>query len=215
MTPAAVGVQDHLDAARAATARLLATVDGLSASDLAGPSLLPGWTRAFVLAHLAGNARSHVRMLTGAQRGEVADQYADGAAGRERDIAELAADPAAALAAVRASAEKLEHCWRCTTDAHWAGQVRPLDSGPRPAVRLAWARRREVEVHHVDLAAGYRPRDWPADVVELLLAEQKARPDLPALDGVSGPPAAMAAWLSGRSSGEGLTGALPDLPEWC
>jgi maleylpyruvate isomerase len=215
VTPTLAAVHADLHAAREATSRLLATVDGLSADDLAGASLLPGWTRAHVLAHLAGNARSHVRMLSGVQRGEVADQYADGAAGRAQQIADLAADPPAAVAAVRASADELERCWRRTSEQHWDGLVRPLDGGPEPASRLAWSRRREVEVHHVDLDAGYRPADWPAAFVERLLAELLRRDDLPPLDGIGGPPADLAAWLSGRSQGEGLTGALPDLPQWC
>jgi hypothetical protein len=42
-------------------------------------------------------------MLSGVQRGEVADQYADGAAGRAQQIDDLAADPPAAVEAVRTS----------------------------------------------------------------------------------------------------------------
>lgn len=215
MTSAPPAIQAELDAARQATVRLLATADRLSPADLAGPSLLAGWSRAHVLAHVAGNARSHVRMLTGAQNGEIADQYAGGSVGRADEIEALAADPAAAVAAARASADELEVCWRRTTQGHWGALVRPLGAAPRPAGRLAWSRRREVEVHHVDLAAGYRPHDWSAPFVDALLAELLRRPDLPPLDGVTGAPADVAAWLSGRSSGEGLTGTLPDLPEWC
>jgi maleylpyruvate isomerase len=72
-----------------------------------------------------------------------------------------------------------------------------------------------VEVHHVDLAAGYGPHDWPAPFVERLLGELLDRDDLPSLAGIHGPRADLAAWLSGRSRGEELSGVLPDLPEWC
>jgi hypothetical protein len=40
----------------AATERLLDGLDGLSDVQVAGPSLLPGWTRGHVLTHLARNA---------------------------------------------------------------------------------------------------------------------------------------------------------------
>ena len=198
-----------LAAVREATERMRALVD--RTADLAAPSLLPGWTRAHVVAHLAGNARSHLRMLQGTVEGVIKDQYAGGAEGRAAAIDDLAARPADAVADLHRSAEELDALW---DRADWSGLVRMLDSEPQPADRLLWARRREVEVHAVDLDAGYRPQNWPADFLDRLLAELRRRPDLPPLDGISGPPYALAAWLAGRSAGEGLTGALPQLPAW-
>jgi maleylpyruvate isomerase len=180
--------------------------------DLAAPSLLPGWTRRHVVAHLAGNALGQVRMLRGAQGGLVADQYPGGAEGRAAEIAELARDPEVAVAALQRSAEDLEAAWADTAD--WSRQARSLSGDLIPVSRLAWIRWREVEVHAVDLAADYRPADWPPEFVERLLAELREWPDLPPLHGITGPDHALAAWLTGRSRGEGLTGELPDLPEW-
>ena len=40
----------------AATGQLLGELDGLSDAQVAGPSLLPGWTRGHVLTHLAHGA---------------------------------------------------------------------------------------------------------------------------------------------------------------
>ena len=199
----------ELAGARAATNRLLSLVDGTA--DLTAPSLLPRWTRAHVVAHLAGNARSHLRMLRGTLDGVVTDQYDGGAEARAEAIEELATRPADAVAELHRSAEELDRMWQ---RADWSGLVRPLDGEPVPAHRLAWARWREVEVHAVDLDAGYRPEDWPAPFVDRLLAELLARHDLPPLDGITGPPRALAAWLAGRSSGAGLSGNLPVLPEW-
>lgn len=199
------GPPPDLTAVRAATARLLALVRGLDETALRGPSLLPGWTRAHVVAHVAGNARSHVRMLGGQE------QYAGGRAGRDTAIEVLAADPAAAVAACRDSARALEAAWAA---ADWEAPARVLDEATLPASALVWAREREVAVHAVDLDAGYRPQDWPAHFLARLLHELRARPDLPPLDGVTGSDADLAAWLSGRSAGQGLTGDLPDLPPW-
>jgi maleylpyruvate isomerase len=190
---------------------MLALVD--RTDDLAAPSLLPGWSRVHVVAHLAGNAQGHLRMLRGALEGIQADQYAGGAAGRAADIEDLASTPAAAVAAVHGTAAELDAVWRQMSD--WSVPVRPLDRDPRPASRLVWARWREIEVHAVDLAAGYVPADWPPAFVDRLLDELRTRTDLPPLDGITGPPYALAAWLAGRSAGDELTGDLPVLSEWC
>jgi len=97
-----------------------------------------------------------------------------------------------------------------------------------------WRRLREVEVHHVDLAAGYRPNDWPLSFGHRLLHEVAADLDLPLvlqpLDTghpivvgtggpvVSGTACALAAWLIGRADGAPLTvspdGPLPTPPVW-
>jgi maleylpyruvate isomerase len=102
-----------------------------------------------------------------------------------------------------------------------------------------------VEIHHVDLDAGYQPGDWPADFVQVALArvardfagradaprllacpegQEAAFPIGPAGPGpastvtVSGPPAALLAWLTGRDTGAGLEVAgadtVPVLPPW-
>jgi hypothetical protein len=51
------------------------------------------------------------------------------------------------------------------------------------AAMLPWARLREVEVHHVDLDAGYTPEDWSDAFALRLLREivTGAKPDAPAM----------------------------------
>jgi len=200
----------ELAGALEATARLRTLVD--RTDDLGAPSLLPGWTRAHVVAHVVGNARSHIRVLQAAHEEEVADQYPGGAAAREQEIAGLAADPALAVKELHHTAEELAHEWRSTSD--WAVLWQPLKGDAAPVERLVWARWREVEVHAVDLNAGYRPEDWPAPFLSRLLEELRGRTDLPSLAGITGPDHALAAWLSGRSRGEGLQGELPAIPPW-
>ena len=81
-----------------------------------------------------------------------------------------------------------------------------------PAARIVWSRLCEVEIHHVDLNAGYGPADWPPAFAKRLLHEAT----IP--DGVSGPDYALAGWITGRSDGSDLTvasgGALPPVPNW-
>ena len=118
---------------------------------------------------------------------------------------------------------------------HWAGQL-DLSRGPQAVARIPWRRLREVEVHHVDLAAGYTAADWPEAFAHRLLHEVASGLDglnltlrpagvghrIPVGAGgppeVSGPAYALAAWLAGRSPGDGVTvepaGPLPSVPEW-
>lgn len=81
----------------AATDRLLATIDAMSAADFAAPSTLPGWSRAHVLAHLALNAKGLAGVLTTLGQPHPLTMYAS-AARRDSDIDELAAQAPAHIA---------------------------------------------------------------------------------------------------------------------
>lgn len=210
---------DEMAGARAATASLLAHLDAVDPDRLRAPSRLPGWTRAHVVAHLAGNAGSHVRMLDGCLAGQVRSQYEGGRAAREAAIGLLAADPAAAVAEHRRACAELDERWQRMGAEHWAREVLRLDRAPEPAVGLAWARWREVEMHRVDLGLGHEPGDWePAFAVRLLeelLDRTGLRAEVAAR--VRGPVHELAAWLSGRSDGgrlQVLSGTLPVPPPW-
>ena len=113
----------------------------------------------------------------------------------------------------------------------------------RGATAYGWEipliRVREVEIHHVDLAAGYTPEQWndafaartldqlapffrsarDCPVGVLVATDVDARWDV-AADGpeLAGPVTELAAWLVGRSPGGGLAarpaGAVPPAPRW-
>lgn len=228
-----------LPAIAAATDRFTASVAGLDAAALRGPSLLPGWTRGHVVAHAARNAHALANVLRTAAGGPPTPMYpsveARNAAIEEgstrspdvllREVTESAAAYADAARAVPDD--------RLDREVEWIGRFLPA--------RLALGGRlREVEFHHVDLDAGYIPADWDADFVvrELGVAAEAlaARPEAPAVllvatdvevpwriagagpeRAVTGPSRALLAWLAGRSAGHGLQadgGALPTLPGW-
>ena len=88
---------------RAAHAALLEHLRSRS-FDASAPSRLPGWSRAHVLTHLARNADGHRRMIEGAARGEVLEQYAGGVEGRNAGIDAGAGRPAADVLADFATA---------------------------------------------------------------------------------------------------------------
>ena len=209
---------EDLTGARGATQRLLAHVDTLPLDRLREPSLLPGWSRAHVVAHLAGNAWSHVRMLDGCLADEVRRQYDGGADARAAAIEQLAADPGRAVDEHRQACAELAVRWDVLRPEHWERHVLRLDRRPEPARGLAWARWREVEMHRVDLGTGYRPEHWEPDFACRLLEELLERTGLrDVAERVRGPDAAFAAWLSGRSDGSDLEvtgGDLPEPPPW-
>lgn len=161
-------LNDQIDLA---TQRLLGTARILTEPDLRAPSLLPGWTRAHILAHLARGADAMRNLLGGARSGQDRPAYASAEA-RQADIEqgaglspkELTADLADSAMAWRTVARQLP-------DDAWQVPVRILDSAPFPADQLLTGRLVEVELHHCDLGAGYGPTDWPAAFADLDLAE--------------------------------------------
>jgi maleylpyruvate isomerase len=217
-----------------ATARLLDTAAALD-GDPSAPSLLPGWTRGHVLTHVARNADGLVNLLTWARTGVRTPQYPS----RDKRDADIEAGATRSwdvqLEDVRSSAARFADAASALDAAAWAYHL-DLPNGPQPAARIPWRRLREVEVHHVDLAASYTPADWSESFAHRVLHEVAGgldgvsltlHPDgighpLPVGSGgppvVSGPAYALAAWLSGRSAGTGLTlsppGPLPALPDW-
>lgn len=218
---------------RAADQALVRTVDRLDPAAYAEPSLLPGWTRGHVVAHLALNAEALAGVLHGAHVGQPQPMYASQEA-RDSDIEELAAGDTAALRErLLAGTGALARALDAMGEADWDGSfertpgVRVIRVAAVPLMRL-----REVEIHHADLGAGYSHADWSADFGSVLL-DSVAKFDHPRpltvrptdLDGewrygpegegpvVSGPAGALAWWLTGRGAGEGLTSSTNEIPE--
>lgn len=218
-----------------ASDRLVRTVDRLTDDELAAPSLLPGWSRAHVVAHLALNGEGLAGALEGVARGETVPMYASREA-RDEDIEELSgASPAdlreRLLAAITLFAEAASR----VTDELAEETFPRVPEGPLvPVGRATGMRWVEVEVHHTDLGAGYTAEDWPADFCTHLLDSFTDRPphwepgfvadpddasgtwelgttdeDAPV---VTGPLRVLVAWLTGRSDGAGLTSTSGDLP---
>jgi maleylpyruvate isomerase len=179
-----------------------------------------------------------VRLLAGALRDEFAEQYPGGAQGRNAAIEEGAGRSPAELAAdVDATSAEAEAALAEMTDEAWTRTV--VFGGGRifPASRIAWARWREIELHHADLALDrYTPAHWPTGFVAAHLSRElgKLPARLPeslavtvngrqfgsgsATVAIDGPGHAILAWLTGRPTlATGLTattGTLPGLPPW-
>jgi maleylpyruvate isomerase len=150
-----------------ATQRLLDDARMLTEADLRDPSLLPGWSRADVLAHTALGADAMRNLLAAARTGQ--DRPADASARTREAVAALsAADLVTYLAD---SAMALRAVARQLPDEAWHVQLRVPGLAPFPAAEIASRRLTEVELHHCDLGAGYGPADWPDAFAALELAE--------------------------------------------
>ena len=161
-------LSDQIDQA---TQRLLDTARIITEPDLRAPSLLPEWTRAHVLAHVARGADAMRSLLVGVRSGQDRPAYPSTGAwragiehGAGMRAAELMADLASSAMALRTIARQLP-------DEGWQVPVRILDSAPFPAAELLIRRLVEVELHHCDLGAGYVPADWPAAFAAMELTE--------------------------------------------
>lgn len=184
-------------------------VAGLEEDGFDGNTLLPGWTRRQLVAHLAGNADALGNLVTWAATGVETPMYAsadDRAAGIARGTTLSAAE---LTAWQRGSATALADGLAALTDEQWTHEVRTVQGRVLPATEIPWLRAREVLVHAVDLAAGITFHDLPADFLGALVADITAkRGDVPPVDG---PLPEVAAWLASRP--HTLTNA-PDLGPW-
>jgi maleylpyruvate isomerase len=136
---------------------------------LDGPSLLPGWTRRHVLAHVGYNARALLRLLHWARTGEETPMYSDPEM-RDRQIAEGAAlDPSALRDLVVTSAAELREAIDSLPEQAWSAEVVTAQGRTVPASEVPWMRCREVWVHAVDLDGGMSFDRFPAALLDALI----------------------------------------------
>jgi maleylpyruvate isomerase len=237
----AMAVAMAVDEIDAGSDRFADVVAGLSEEALRGPSLLPGWTRGHVATHVARNAEAYLNLLHTAATGEARQMYESVTARNEAIEAGAGRSADELMVDLQATAAEFSDAARSLPLDRWDQKVTLLSGRVVAANFMLPARMREVEFHHVDLAAGYLPAQWDPGLVRACLDEfvastsgKGAVPNLTlrATDrpgemwvvrgigtpvAVSGPRAALLAWVSGRANGDELTAghaALPELPPW-
>jgi len=229
-----IGIDERLETVRRGTEHFAEALAELYDTDLDGDSLLPGWTRRHVVAHVGYNALAIARLVDWANTGIETPMYESREA-RDNEIAHGAALSARELRRLfEHSAAELERAWRGLPEKSWSHQVRTSQGRLVPASETVWIRTREVWIHAVDLDDGATFDDIPAEVLERALTDITAawrdRGDgaglrLAATDGsrpafgnqsadaetVSGSLADLAAWATGRSTA-GVTSTTEELP---
>ena len=148
---------------------LRTAIDSIDDAGLAGPSLLPGWTRQTVVAHLARNADALVNLLTWARTGVETPMYATPDA-RGTGIEQTASLPAADVRAEFAAAQaRLTAAVDELPGPAWQARVRNPEDRMVPATDVPWMRTRETWVHAVDLNGPVTFADIPPDVADALI----------------------------------------------
>ena len=225
--------------ARRGTAYFSRKLAELSDDDFDAPSLLPGWTRRHLIAHVGYNARALTRLLEWAATGIETPMYA-GPEQRAREIDDGATlTPIALRHLVSHSTVHLNGEWRDLTPTAWHTTVRTAQGRTVPASETTWMRTREVWIHAVDLNNGGSFDDFPPDLLDALLTDitgtWRQRGDGPGLalkptdrkDSISvganpavqitGTAADLTRWAAGRGSNDiAIAGAhtVPQPPRW-
>ena len=162
-------LQEALLQARRGTAFFARKLNELSDADLDGPSLLPGWTRRHVIAHIGYNARALARLVEWAATGVETPMYPSTEA-RDQEINFGATLPPIALrhlfdhSAIHLSVE-----WRDLPAEAWHHKIKTAQGRTVPAEETVWMRTREVWIHAIDLDNGATFADIPEPVLERLL----------------------------------------------
>lgn len=234
---------DQLLTVRRGTAFWHRKVDELTDAELDEPSLLNGWSRRHLIAHVGYNARAVGRLVLWANTGVEHPMYSSPEA-RSTEIDLGASMPARALRHLNHhAAVSLNVEWRDSPDEAWSHQVRTAQGRTVPMSETVWMRTREVWLHAVDLDNGARVSDIPENVLERLLSDVLAiwktrgtdpgfaihvtdRPDLGTLGGggdsggdssaqtIRGDLAAVVSWASGRRASGLETGTRVSPPRW-
>ena len=177
--------------ARRGTAFFARKLNELTDAELDAPSLLSGWTRRHLTAHVGYNARAIARLIEWAATGVETPMYASPEARNEEISFGATLSPIALRNLFDHSAVHLSVEWRDLSATAWTEEVRTAQGRIVPVSESIWMRTREVWVHAVDLDNGAVFSDIPPDVLRRLLT------DIPA------------AWAS-RGTADGLV-VLPDL----
>lgn len=168
------GLRDQLLWARRGTAFFARKLNELNNEDLSGPSLLPGWSRSHVVAHVGYNARAIARLMAWANTGVETPMYATPQA-RDQEI-ELGATlaPRALRHLAEHASVALDVSWRDTTDETWIRTVTTAQGRSVPASETVWMRTREVWLHAIDLDNGAQVEDIPQPILRRLLTDMLA-----------------------------------------
>ncbi|MEO9015214.1 MAG: maleylpyruvate isomerase family mycothiol-dependent enzyme [Terrimesophilobacter sp.] len=164
-------IQAGLLLARRGTAYFSRKLNELPDSEFDEPSLLPGWTRRHLIAHVGYNARAIVRLTQWAQTG-IEQQMYESSEARWREIEYGATlSPVALRNLTEHAAVHLNVQWRDLSDDAWRTEVRTSQGRLVPASTTVWMRTREVWLHAVDLNNGGSFTHFPTELIDHLIAD--------------------------------------------
>ena len=162
---------DGLLQARRGTAFFARKLNELTDAELDGDSLLPGWTRRHVVAHVGYNARAVARLVEWAATGVETPMYPSVEIRHHEIDFGATLSPIALRNLFDHSAVHLDVEWRDLPADSWHHKVKTVQGRTVPAEETVWMRTREVWVHAVDLDNGATFKDIPEPVLARLLKD--------------------------------------------
>jgi len=162
---------DGLLQARRGTAFFARKLNELTDAELDGDSLLPGWTRRHVVAHVGYNARAVARLVEWAATGVETAMYPSVEVRNHEIDFGATLSPIALRNLFDHSAVHLNVEWRDLPADAWHHKVKTVQGRTVPAEETVWMRTREVWVHAVDLDNGATFKDIPEPVLARLLKD--------------------------------------------
>ncbi|WP_235010193.1 maleylpyruvate isomerase family mycothiol-dependent enzyme [Mycobacterium sp. 3519A] len=228
---------ERIENVRSGTAHCMDHVLQLDDSEFDAATLLPGWNRRHVIAHLAYNAAALARLLDWAVTGVQTPMY-ESARQRGEEIERGAdLDPKILRETLDQEIVALDRKWVGMPDAAWSAHVKTAKGRTVPASETIWMRAREVWIHAVDLAngatfaavpdavqssliaeiaTGWRAQGWSVEVNAQSAGNVTVSLHGPHVDAttVSGASDAVLRWMTGRGA-ESLHAARPPAaPHW-
>ncbi len=232
-----LGLDERLLIARRGTAYFAGRLGELADDELDQPSMLPGWSRRHLIAHVGYNAAALCRLLDWAATGVETPMYGSPQQ-RTAEIDEGATLSAASLRNLFVhTVARLNGKWRNLPESAWRAQVRTAQGRIISAEETAWMRTREVWIHAVDLDNGARFGDFPVVVLQSLLDDivgmwrrkgsgaglilsvdsgdrVAVQEDSPPAGTVAGPLPAVVRWAAGRGHIDLRAGHHLIAPDW-
>jgi maleylpyruvate isomerase len=230
-----LSIEERLGIVRRGTAQYSGQLSLIDNEDFDQPTLLPGWDRATLIAHVAYNANALVNLVEWATTGVETPMYASPTA-RNEEIAYGATLREDAIRNLHDhTVVRLDVAWRDAPEAAWDAQVKTAQGRDVPMSETLWMRTREVWIHAVDLGVSASFGDIPPVVLSTLLPEIAGKwrggglgeglvlvnTDTDERIEVSGTPTievrgslqGLARWASGRG-GFGVNDDAPEPPRW-
>jgi maleylpyruvate isomerase len=164
-------VLEALSTVRLGTSYFRRALSQLSDDDFDCPSLLPGWSRRHLVAHVGYNARAVARLVTWAATGVETPMYSSPQARQEEIELGATQRPDALRSLCEHAAIDLDVRWRDLPDERWSENVVTAQGRTVPVSETLWMRTREVWLHAVDLGVGERIAEIPETVLERLLGD--------------------------------------------
>ncbi len=192
-------------------------IAGLDEASYGAPSLLAGWARKHLVAHLAANAEAISRLVSWARTGAKNQMYSSPQQ-RDADIEVGAKLSGKELTAwFDRSARELAAAMEALPASAWQAEVVTAHGRTVPATETPWMRSREVMVHAIDLGTGLTFAHLPEDFLVAVREDITSKRGTENMPDVRGTEADVTAYLAGRPS-SGVTtpdGApAPELPAW-